>query len=81
MADALYATIGLSVVETSGSGPVMHVRAWKVPLGHVEEFAAALAAKFGKPDEMVSPFEAMTAGADAAAEKGGAVFMFNGERP
>ncbi len=73
------ATIGLSVIQPSDSGDMMHVRAWPVPVSHAEEFAAAMTAKLGEPHEMVSPFEAMSAGAEAAAENGGAVFMIDGE--
>jgi hypothetical protein len=78
MPDA-YATIGLSVVEPSDSGAVMHVRSWVIPADRAEAFAAQMTAVFGQPNEMVSPFEAMTAGAEAAAEKGGAVFMIDSE--
>lgn len=78
--DKPYATIGLSVVDP-GPAPAMHVRVWAVPLGHVEAFAAAMTAQFGRPNEMVSSVDAMTAGADAAAEQGGALFMIAGETP
>ena len=49
-----YATIGISIIDSTGPEPVIHGRTWPIPADAADQFAALYTVVLGQPDEVIA---------------------------
>lgn len=76
-----YASIGITIVDSTGPEPVVHGRTWPIPAEAADQFAALYTAVFGQPDELIADAAKIHAAGERTAAEDGTVFSLQERTP